>query len=387
MKRISSILLLAFMLLITARFLIAGWNRILVNSNSAEGDQSVYLQLGLQVREQGILTDGKRHPLYPVLLSTFAERQWGYFTWAKILNLGIGLITIWAVFLIGRRLFNPLTGALAAFLLSINIEFIFDSAFALTEPLLILLFLLSWFTMIRALQKPEQLGYWIAAGGLAGLAYLAKGTGPLIAICFIITATLLYRLRIWQQRSLWSFVASFCLVSLPLWLFNWFTFGSPLFNSTFTNIMWMDSAADKYVASPADMPTLSTYLQQKSLADMGARLWDGLLTMRYFYARVLWPTRSLEFDNWFQTGRIDLILVIIVLLLLIFWRFVSPAIKRHRESLLLTAVLVVVYYVLFGWYIAITPFPVRFLLTLLPILYLVLSAGVVGVLKRSRKMK
>ena len=375
-----NIVFLALMLLTTARFLMAGWNRILLNSNSAEGDQAVYLQLGLDFREHGTLTDGKRHPLYPVILSTFAKREWSYFTWAKILNLGFGLITIWAVYLIGRRLFNPITGVLAAFLLSINIEFIFHSAFALTESLLFLLFLLAWFTMVRALQQPDQLKYWIAAGGLSGLTYLAKGTGPLIAICFIFTAVLLYRLAIWRRRALWAFFASFGLVASPLWLYNWFTFGSPLFNSTFTNIMWMDSAADKYVASPDAMPTLSTYLQEKSLTEMWDRLWGGLLTMRYFFPRVLWPTRSLAFDEWFQTGRIDLILVLLIVALLISWRFISPAIKRHRESLLLTAVLVIVYYVLFGWYIAITPFPIRFLLTIVPMLYLLLSAGMVGLI-------
>lgn len=373
-----NIILLSFMMLITSRFLIAGWNRILFNSNSAEGDQAVYLQLGLNLREHGMLTDGKRHPLYPVLLTPFAKREWWYFTWAKILNLGIGVITIWSVYLIGRSLFNPITGVLAAFLLSINIEFIFHNAVALTEPLLILLFVLAWFTMVRALQKPEQLKYWIAAGGLSGLAYLAKGSGPLIAICFVITATLFYRFRIWRRRTFWSFVASFCLVSFPLWLYNWFSFGSPLFNSTFTNIMWMDNATEKYVADRAAMPTLSTFLRDKSPAEMWHRLWEGLRLMRYFYARVLWPTHSLVLDDWFQAGRIDLIWILLIVILLIAWRWAGPVIKRHRQSLLLTAVLVAVYYVLFGWYIVITPFPIRFLLTLLPMLYLLLAAGVVG---------
>ncbi len=338
------------------------------------------MQLGLDIREHGQLTDGKRHPLYAAILSAFAKREWQYFTWAKIVNLGIGLITIWTAFLVGRSLFNPIAGVLAAFLLSINSEFIFHSAFALTESLLIIIFLLAWFTMARALQQPERLKYWIAAGGLSGLAYLAKGTGPLIAICFIMTATLLYRLHLWRRPAVWSFVGAFCLVSLPLWLFNWLTFGSPLFNSTFTNIVWMDDATEKYVADPAKMPTLSGYLQDKSLTEMWDRLWQGLLTMRYFFTRILWPTRSLVFDDWFQTGQIDLILVLLVVALLISWRFISPTFKRHRESLLLTAVLAAVYYVLFGWYLVITPFPIRFLLTLLPMLYILLAVGVVGLI-------
>ncbi len=377
-----NIFLLVFLLLITARFVVAGWNRILFNSNSAEGDQAVYLQLGLDFREDGTLTDGKRHPLYPIFLSTFAERAWWYFTWAKILNLGIGVITIWAVFLIGRTLFNPITGLVAAFLLGINMEFIFHSTFALTESLLILLFLLAWFTMTRALQRPEQVKYWLAAGGLTGLAYLAKGTGPLIGICFFITATLIYRLRLWRLRAWWGFVASFCLVSLPLWLFNWLTYGSPLFNATITNYVWMDSATDKYVADPSALPTLTTFLQEKSPEEIWSRLWTGLELMRYYYVRVLWPTRTLLLDEWFQAGHIDLILVLLVMVLLVSWRLVWPAIKRHRHMLLLSAVTVAVFYVLFGWYTAVTPYPVRFLITLVPFLYLLLSAGGVGLADR-----
>ena len=368
------------MLLITARFLVAGWNRILINSNSAEGDQAVYLQLGLDIRSHGTLTDGKRHPLYPVFLSSFAEREWWYFTWAKILNLGIGLVTIWAVYLIGRNLFNAIVGVVAAFLLSINIEFIFHSTFALTESVLILIFLLAWFIMVRTLQQPHQLKYWFVAGGLTGLAYLAKGTGPLIGICFIVTAVLLYRFRLWRQRAWWGFIAGFCLVSLPLWLFNWLTYGSPLFNATFTNYVWMDSATDKYVADPTAMPTLSSYLQEKSPAEMWNRLWTGLQLMRYYYVRVLWPTRSLILDEWFQAGRIDMILVLLTTALLIAWRLASSVFKRHRQALLLTAVTVAVFYVLFGWYTAVTPYPIRFLITLVPFLYLLLSTGGVGLI-------
>ena len=117
--KLTNIVLIAIMLIITARYLAAGWNRILHNSNSADGDQAAYLQLGLDAREHGQVTDGKRNPLFPVILAAFAQREWSYFTWAKIFNLGVGLITVWSLFFIGLRLFDPVTGVLAALLLSI----------------------------------------------------------------------------------------------------------------------------------------------------------------------------------------------------------------------------------------------------------------------------
>lgn len=375
---VKHIILLVFMLLITARYMAAGWNRILFNSNSADGDQAAYLQLGLDVREHGIITDGKRNPLYPVVLATFAHREWSYFTWAKIFNFVVGLITIWAVYAIGGRLFDSVSGALAAFLLSINMEFIFHATFALAESLLILLVFLAWFAMVRALQKPEQLRYWVLGGVLAGLAYLAKGTAPLIAICFVITATLLHSYKIWFKRVFLGFVVAFCLVSLPLWLYSWVAFGSPLFNSAVNNVMWMDSATEKYVADTSTLPTLSSYLQDNSLGDAWDRLSEGLLAMRYFFARLLWPTRSLTFDNFFQAGGVDLIFISVIVILLASWRYLTPIVKRNRESLLLTGIMVGVFYVLFGWYIAISPFPIRFLLPLAPALFLLISAGVVN---------
>jgi len=296
-------------------------------------------------------------------------------------NFAVGLATIWALYFIGSRLFNRASGVLAAYLLSINIEYILHSTFALAESLLILFTLLAWFAMVRALQAPEKWRYWIMAGGLAGMTYLAKGTGPLIVVCFAMTATLLLGYKIWFKRVFWGFVGAFCLVSLPLWVFNWVAFGSPIFNSAINNVMWMDSAREKYVADSSILPTFSSYLQEKSLAESWERLNEGLLLMRYYFARLLWPTRSLRFDEFFQIGGVDLIVVLVLAGLLIFRRSLIPLIKRNRESLLFTAVLVIVFYLLFGWYIAISPFPIRFILPLAPMLFLLLSAAVVSLLK------
>ncbi|MDH3675162.1 MAG: glycosyltransferase family 39 protein, partial [Anaerolineae bacterium] len=379
--KLKNIIIISIMLLITARYLAAGWNRILRNSNSADGDQAAYLQLGLDVREHGQLTDGKRNPLFPVILASFAQREWSYFTWAKILNFAVGLVTIWAVFLIGRRLFEPVTGVVAALLLSINIEFIAHATFALAESLLILTVLLAWYAMVRALKEPDHLSYWVLGGGLAGLAYLAKGTGPLIAICFVLTVGLLFGYRIFTRRVFWSFVVGFVVISLPLWLYNWANFGSPIFNSAVNNVMWMDSATEKYVADTSNLPTFSTYFQDKSLGEVWERLSEGLLAMRYYFARLLWPTRSLIFDRYFQAGWIDLIFLSVFILAVLSMKFLAPVFRRYREALLLTAVMVLVFYFLFGWYIAISPFPIRFILPVAPVLFLLLSAGAVGLLR------
>jgi 4-amino-4-deoxy-L-arabinose transferase-like glycosyltransferase len=378
---LTNILLICIMLVMIGRFAVVGWNRILMNTNSSDGDQGAYLQLGLDLREHGVITDGKRNPLYPALLSIFAEREWRYFTWAKILNLGIGLTTILALYAVGYRLFDKVTAILAAFLLSINMEFILHSTFALAEALLVLWVLLAWYAMVRALQRPEQTRYWIIGGVLAALAYLTKGTGLLIALCFVVTATLLYGPRLWRRRTFWGFVAGFALIALPLWIYNWVAFGSPIYNSAIKNVMWMGTAEEKYIADPAELPTLWSYIQDHSLIETWNRFWRGLLDMRFFFAKVLWPTRSLAFDRFLLAGGLDVILVLLAVAMIVSRRFLFPIVKKNREMLLFTAVLFIVFYVLFGWYLAIAPFPIRFLLVLSPILLLLLSAGVVGLIK------
>jgi 4-amino-4-deoxy-L-arabinose transferase-like glycosyltransferase len=124
------------------------------------------MEIKAPIYSWGMITDGKRNPLYPVLISIFAEREWRYFTWAKILNLGVGLMTILALYAVAYRLFDKATAILAAFLLSINMEFILHSTFALAEALLVLWVLLAWYAMVRALQRPDQARYWIVGGGL-----------------------------------------------------------------------------------------------------------------------------------------------------------------------------------------------------------------------------
>jgi hypothetical protein len=220
---------------------------------------------------------------------------------------------------------------------------------------------------------------WIAAGVFTALAFLAKGTGPIIALCFMLTATILLTPRVWISRGMWAFIISAGLVTAPLWLYNWVNFGSPLFNSAINNVMWMDNAGEKYVAEAEAMPTLTTFLQEKNPAELWNRLSNGLIQMRYFYLKLLWPTRSTTMDEFFAAGYFDLLVLAgLILTGLIGW-FQPHRLKEHRHSLLLTAILVAAFYVLFAWYMAIAPYPIRFLLPLGPILYLMLAAGAIGV--------
>lgn len=348
------------------------------NSDSTNGDQGDYLQLGLDMREHGTLTDAVRNPLYSALLLPATEREWSYFTWAKIVSLVFGALTIWATYEVGNRLFDRTAGILAAFLVGINTYLKIFSTFAYAESLLTLLILLSWFMMVRALQEPRQTRYWVISGLLIGLAYLTKGTGQLIAACFVLSAIVLHSSRIWLKREVWLFVLSYMVVASPLWIYNWRVYGSPTFNLAITNQMWMDAWEENYVANPSTLPTWQTYLQTHSLAEIWDRLEFGLLSMRYFFPKVLWPTRSLAFDTFFLSGGLDILLASLLTGIAVSGRFIWPAIQRHRESVLLSTLCFIIFFILFGWYLPIVPDPIRFILPLMPPLLILVSAGMNG---------
>ena len=219
-KKLGIGLIMLVLILILARFTTQTYARMLTNSNSSDGDQGAFLQLSLDLREQGKLTDGTRNPLYPAVLAPLAHRDWAFFTTAKLISLTFGLLAILALFLLGTRHFGLFAGLVAAYLLSINVEFIVHSATALTESLLVFLFIAAWFAMVMALKHPHRSKYWVAAGVLVGFAYLAKGSGQLLAFAFVAVAFLLFRLDLLKTRGFWLFVGAYVLVALPLWIYN-----------------------------------------------------------------------------------------------------------------------------------------------------------------------
>ena len=374
-----AVLVACLLMLFLMRFLAVGWQRMLLNADSVNGDQGAYLQMGLDLREKGALSDGTRNPLYPALLATFADREWRYFTYAKFLSLAFGLLSILAVYGVGRRLFGLPTALVAALLLSINMEFILHSTFALAESLLVLCTLCAWFLMVRALQDRNSVWLWGAAGGLSGLAYLAKGTGQLAAACFVLAVLVLYGPRKMPWRALGVFALVYSLLALPLWIYNWSVFGSPTFNMAITHQMWMDKWEQNFVSDASQLPTIWTYWQTHTLSEAGMRAWNGLTAMRFFLVKMLWPTRSVTLDRFLLSAWSGAVLVIMVGGLLLARQRVWAFVCRHREAVVLTAMMGATFYVLFAWYIAIVPLPIRFTLPLLPLLLLFIAAGLAGI--------
>jgi len=368
--------LIMLLALILARFFVVGQAKILFNTLSSDGDESAYLSLGLGLFE-GVLTDGARPPLYPLLLAFIAEREWAYFTNAKMLTMALGGLAILATFWAGKSLFSWETGLLGAFLLSANKEFHLRASTVYGDVLFVSILVGSWYFLIKTFQGWR---YCVLAGIFIGLSYLSKGSAPLLFGAWGLAAVLHYRHQIWRRKEMLLVPLFFLLTASPLLLYNARTYGNPFYNVNSAHVLWMDRWDDSQVADPADLPTMATYFQSHTPADMIDRLSYGLARLNDYLPYVLIPSRTLEPD-WLAPVLLTAALVIAGAVLV--WRreWLLQYYRHHQTTLTVSLLLLAVFYIFLAWY-ARLQVESRFIIPLLGPFYLLLAEAVVGLVRR-----
>ncbi len=366
-------LIIFLLILILGRFLVVGQAKVLFNTISSDGDESAYLALGLGLLEDGMLTDGARPPFYPFILSIVAERDWDYFTWAKMLTLGFGALAVIGTFLVGVSLFGWEAGLLAAFLLAANKEFHVRASTVYADVPLVIIFLGAWYFFIKSFQGWV---YCILAGIFVGLAYLSKGSGPLLLGIWTLTAVLHYRGKIWRHKELLLVPLFFLITALPLLRYNVEHYGEPFFSLNTKHVLWMDRWDQSQVADTADMPTMTTYFQTHTPADIADRLQYGIFRFSTFLPYVLIPSRTVE-PAWFLP--VLLAGALIILGSVVVWQreWLVDAYRQHYLIINLSLLLFAVFFFFLSWY-ARLQVESRFVIPLLPPLYLLMAAAVVG---------
>lgn len=376
-RNVVTLVILAVLLI---GFIAEGWAQIVENWNSYKTDQTAYLRLALRIRQGVALTDGNRHPLYPAILALFAQREWPFFTTAKLLNLFIATLTLLVVFWIVKRISSVHAALFTVFLLSHTDYFLEGATKVIVEPLLILLTFVTWFLLWEG---RGRIRWWGLAGVGAGLVYLAKGTGQIVLIVFILAAVLIYRTKVFRQRAVWTFLAGYVMLAAGLWLYNVLTYGNPFYNVNTFHRMWLGQWREKYVADPSQLPTATTYLQTHSLEQIGQRLLKGLVAV--------WSSTR---QAWFplQGALVSLCLGIALAVLVAkvssvlrkrrstcassSWRRSIDYLRAHREGVVFTVLLLILWYVLFAWYNPVFDSP-RFFLPLSPVVQCALASALV----------
>ena len=364
------------------------------------GDQNSYLRLALRIRIGEGFANGNFHPLWPMLMSPLASRDWQFFTDAKLANMVLGAAVVLMVFGLGRSLFGSGSALLAAALLAFNPAYVARAARTEPEVLLTGLFLAAWAVWIISVEKPRLA--WLAwlAGGLAGLAYLTKGTGHFFVIGFL-ALPLVWHGRLigfgqppthgwsplrlpgrWYGRPLLIMVLAYLVAAAPLLWTNWRAFGAPFYAYPSAHAMWYDDWDDRLVAPGTEQATWRTYVATHSLSDAVGRMADGLVEVP---------------PEWLSAFRVQLppgaAWLWLGMLLAAFawagWRRIragppsppgpacDPNQRAQRLSLALLAsvLLLIPMYVFFSWYKPIANSS-RFVLPLVPLFYLCAASAV-----------
>ncbi len=127
-----------------------------------------------------------------------------------------GVLSVWLVYLIGRRLFSNSLGLLAAGLLAVNNLHIWISRLALQESLVVLLILTSFYWWLKFLENRKYF-YWL--GLFIGLSLLAKLTA-IILLPIIFGYLIFWRKDILRWREFYWAVIIALAVWSPYWVYN-----------------------------------------------------------------------------------------------------------------------------------------------------------------------
>ncbi|MEK7085312.1 MAG: glycosyltransferase family 39 protein, partial [Patescibacteria group bacterium] len=99
----------------------------------------------------------------------------------------LGLLSIWLLYLIGKKLYSEETGLLAAFLLAVTVNHVYISRTGLQEAYVIFFILLASYLFLRALEKDDYL-IWTSIA--LGFGFLAKYTVFVLVPIFFVYALL-----------------------------------------------------------------------------------------------------------------------------------------------------------------------------------------------------
>jgi 4-amino-4-deoxy-L-arabinose transferase-like glycosyltransferase len=225
-------------------------------------------------------TEANRHPLYLALLSLVAREgnDPAYHIRAQILTAALGAVALIVFWWVVRRHFGPKAALFSIAILAISETLIENSARETCEPLLIAIWALATSAILVGKERPFA---WVIAGALSGLAFLTKGTGIMLAICFFFAVVIEDRARAFKRWSFYAFYAAFAITASPLLVRNVRMYGSPLYTVN-SRWLWIDRLPDfAEVYAPQAEALLPTgpkvYFQQATLGSVAERIGGGIV--------------------------------------------------------------------------------------------------------------
>ncbi len=121
-------------------------------------------------------------PLYPYFLGSIYAVFGYHLQLARFIQVLLGTLNCYLLFLLGRRLFNPLAGLLAAFFMAVyGLLIVYDSA--VLSPTLIIFLAAASLLYLHRTAEPERLVWgWLGCGVLIGLTSVASAHALLFVL-------------------------------------------------------------------------------------------------------------------------------------------------------------------------------------------------------------
>lgn len=232
-KPVFNLLLLSFILRIF----------YLTLSNPLWWDAYVYIGIGKFIYSHGKIGiwESFRPLVHPFILGTFWKLGLNPIIIGKLLDLIFSLISIYLVYLIGKKIYNHQTGLIAAWLFSLAPLFIMFTGLILTEPLAILLALLGFYYWIDYTTNKKSTIKLFCAGLILGFSFLTKFPQGLFFGGIVLTM-LIYKQKILSKlKNIIVLTGGFLLPIIPYLILNNHLYNSPF--EPFTSGSWIVTTA------------------------------------------------------------------------------------------------------------------------------------------------
>lgn len=158
------------------------------------------------------------HPPLVFLVQNFFMKIFGENNFAfRLPSALLGIISVYLIYLIGRRLFSENIGLIAAAIYATTLNGVFISRLALQEGYVIFFLLLASYFFIRVLSDGK---FFIWTGATLGLGMLVKYNVFILAPIFL-SYLFIFRRDVFRNKRFWLAIGLAVLISSPIIIYNY----------------------------------------------------------------------------------------------------------------------------------------------------------------------
>ncbi len=262
------------------------------------------------------------HPLLVFLIQhvsmgVFGENNFGF----RFPSAMFGVLSVFLVYLIARRMFSDNIGLLAAALTAVTANHVYISRLGIQESYVIFFLLLCSYLFLKALDHKK---YFLWTGVALGFAFLTKYI-CFIAVPIFLTYLLVFRRDVFRLKQFWLGVALAALVASPILIYNFELYRSVgHFDFQFSFIFGQNPDVWKSAPGKEEIGSLTDRIRNfiPHLLQANSWLFLGLTAAAFIYF-ILRAIQKKDRELFRRKAFIDIAIAWLVLLIL----FIGPTFR------------------------------------------------------------